>query len=84
MDMTTGAVLYSKNANKAQYPASITKIMTTLLACENLDMNGKLVMSESAAFGITESNSSSIYAIPARNLPWTRYSWPLCSSRQTK
>ena len=62
MDMTTGAVLYSKNANKAQYPASITKIMTTLLACENLDMNGKLVMSESAAFGITESNSSSIYA----------------------
>lgn len=62
MDLTTGAVLYSKNANKAQYPASITKIMTTLLACEHLDMNGKLVMSESAAYGITESNSSSIYA----------------------
>ena len=62
MDLTTGAVLYSKNASKAQYPASITKIMTTLLACEHLDMNGKLVMSESAAYGITESNSSSIYA----------------------
>ena len=62
MDMTTGAVLYSKNADKIQYPASITKIMTALLACEHLDMNGKLVMSESAAYGITVSDSSSIYA----------------------
>ncbi|HIW49687.1 MAG TPA: D-alanyl-D-alanine carboxypeptidase [Candidatus Blautia intestinavium] len=62
MDMTTGAVLYSKNADKAQYPASITKIMTALLACEHLDMNGKIVMSESAAYGISVSDSSSIYA----------------------
>ena len=31
VDMFTGAVLYSKNADKAQYPASITKIMTALL-----------------------------------------------------
>ena len=36
-DMFTGAVLYSKNADKAQYPASITKIMTALLGCENLE-----------------------------------------------
>ena len=51
-----------KNADKAQYPASITKIMTALLACEHLDMNGKIVMSESAAYGISVSDSSSIYA----------------------
>ncbi len=62
VDMTTGAVLYSKNADKVQYPASITKIMTSLLASEYLDMNGKLVMSESAAYGISVSDSSSIYA----------------------
>lgn len=62
MDMITGTVLYSKNADKVQYPASITKIMTALLAAENLDMKGKLVMSESAAHGITVSDSSSIYA----------------------
>ena len=62
MDMSTGTVLYAKNADKAQYPASITKIMTALLACERLDLNGSLTMSESAAYGITESNSSSIYA----------------------
>lgn len=30
VDMFTGAVLYSKNADKTQYPASITKIMTAL------------------------------------------------------
>lgn len=29
VDMVTGAVLYSKNADKVQYPASITKIMTS-------------------------------------------------------
>ena len=62
VDMITGAVLYSKNADKAQYPASITKIMTSLLASEHLDMNGKIVMSQSAAHGITISDSSSIYA----------------------
>lgn len=62
MDMTTGTVLYSKNADKVQYPASITKIMTSLLAAEHLDMSGKIVMSQSAAYGIGISDSSSIYA----------------------
>lgn len=62
VDMITGTVLYAKNADKVQYPASITKIMTALLAAEHLDMKDKLVMSESAAHGITISDSSSIYA----------------------
>ena len=62
VDMVTGAVLYSKNADKVQYPASITKIMTSLLAAEHLNMKDKIVMSQSAAYGITVSDSSSIYA----------------------
>lgn len=62
VDMNTGAVLYSKNADKKQYPASITKIMTALLGCENLNASDTFEMSESAAYGITESDSSSIYA----------------------
>ena len=61
MDVVTEAVLYAKNADKKQYPASITKIMTTLLACENLPLSKNMVVSESAAYGI-ESGSSSIYA----------------------
>lgn len=35
IDATTGQVLYAKNADTAFYPASITKIMTALLALEN-------------------------------------------------
>ena len=35
IDIDTGAILYSKNANEKLYPASITKIMTGLLAVEN-------------------------------------------------
>ena len=62
MDMATGTILYAKNADKVQYPASITKIMTSLLAAEHLDMKGKIVMSQSAAYGIGISDSSSIYA----------------------
>lgn len=62
VDMFTGAVLYSKNADKTQYPASITKIMTALLGCENLNPSDKFTMTESAAYGISDSNSSSIYA----------------------
>ena len=62
VDMVTGAVLYSKNADKVQYPASITKIMPSLLAAEHLNMKDKIVMSQSAAYGITISDSSSIYA----------------------
>ena len=35
MDMDTGAVLYGKNIHEAHYPASITKVMTALVAVEN-------------------------------------------------
>lgn len=61
MDVVTESILYSKNADTQLYPASITKIMTALLACEHLDLNDTLVMSQEAAFGI-EAGSSSIYA----------------------
>ncbi len=60
IDVNTEAVLYSKNADKKEYPASITKIMTALLGCENLDFSQDIVMSQSAAYGI-EPGSSTIY-----------------------
>lgn len=61
MDLNTGTILYSKNMDKQLYPASITKIMTLLLACENLELTDSLTMSQSAAYGI-EAGSSTIYA----------------------
>ena len=60
MDLNTEAVLYSKNANTQLYPASITKLLTCLLGCENLDVNAQLTLSQQAANGI-EAGSSTIY-----------------------
>lgn len=38
MDADTGLILYNKNMTDKHYPASITKIMTTLLAIENCSL----------------------------------------------
>lgn len=40
VDMTTGEVLAEKNSEERLYPASTTKMMTAILAIENLDLNG--------------------------------------------
>lgn len=39
MEASTGVVLFDKNMHDAHYPASITKIMTALLAVENCKMD---------------------------------------------
>ncbi|MCD7737199.1 MAG: D-alanyl-D-alanine carboxypeptidase, partial [Lachnospiraceae bacterium] len=46
MDIDTGVILYSKQATEKQYPASITKIMTTLLLIENCDLDDTITFSE--------------------------------------
>ena len=46
MDMDTGVFLYSKNATAKMYPASTTKIMTTLLLIENCDLDDEITFSE--------------------------------------
>lgn len=48
MEMSTGTVLYEKNSTEQNYPASITKIMTTLLALENSDLNEIVTFSTDA------------------------------------
>lgn len=42
IDAKTGQVLYAKNADTAFYPASITKVMTALLALENCKLNDEI------------------------------------------
>lgn len=59
MDASSGLILYGKNIHKKHYPASITKIMTTLLAIENSSLNEIVTFSKNAIFGI-ERNSSHI------------------------
>lgn len=41
-------IIYGKNIDSKVYPASITKIMTAILAIENLDLNETIVVSKTA------------------------------------
>ncbi|MBQ8741714.1 MAG: D-alanyl-D-alanine carboxypeptidase [Clostridia bacterium] len=60
VSLDTGEVLYEKNADKKVYPASITKIMTTLLILESdkYDPNAKIAMTEEALDLISGTGSS--------------------------
>lgn len=48
MEMSTGTVLYEKDSTSMNYPASITKIMTTMLALENCDLDEVVTFSDAA------------------------------------
>lgn len=63
MELSTGTVLYSKRIHEQHYPASITKIMTTLLTLENSSPEDKVTFTEAEANGI-ETGSSSMYCVP--------------------
>lgn len=57
IEANSGEVIYEKNATEKAYPASITKIMTALLAIENGTLDKKVKISQNAA-GV---EGSSIY-----------------------
>ena len=48
MEAGSGTVLYNKNINTKVYPASITKILTAILALENLKLDDNIVASKTA------------------------------------
>lgn len=50
MDVDTGTILYEKNVDKRYYPASITKILTTLIAIENSSMDEIVTFSEDSIY----------------------------------
>ena len=50
MEASTGTVLYDKNMHEQHYPASITKIMTALLAIENCDMDEMVTVPHEAVY----------------------------------
>ncbi|MBR3395301.1 MAG: D-alanyl-D-alanine carboxypeptidase, partial [Firmicutes bacterium] len=49
LDMTSGEVLYENNADEQRFPASTTKMMTALLALENLDLKSDITVDAEAA-----------------------------------
>lgn len=50
VDVKTGTILYSKNENDRLYPASITKIMTALIAIESNQLNESVTTSQLARY----------------------------------
>ncbi len=52
IDAKTGTVLYNKNSNEKAYPASITKILTAIIALEKGNLEDTITMSREAVFSI--------------------------------
>ena len=59
IEINSGAVLYEKNSDEQNYPASITKIMTTMLALEYAELDEIVTFSADAVFK-NEGNTSHI------------------------
>ena len=59
VEQKSGVTLLEKHSGKKKYPASITKIMTALVALENSTLNEKVIFSEDAVF-LNEGDSSHI------------------------
>lgn len=57
MDGETGQVLFEKDMYRRMFPASITKIMTALLALENGKLDDVITMSRDAVFSIGRGTS---------------------------
>jgi D-alanyl-D-alanine carboxypeptidase len=58
MDVGTGTVLYAKNIHERMYPASTTKLLTCLIAAENLDLNDTVTFSENAVHSVPADGSN--------------------------
>lgn len=50
MEADTGTILYSKNIHQKEYPASTTKILTTLIASEQCSLDEVVTFSHDAVF----------------------------------
>ncbi len=50
MEADTGTILYSKNIHQKEYPASTTKILTTLIAAEQCSLDEVVTFSHDAVF----------------------------------
>ncbi len=57
-EMTTGTIVYELNADDRLYPASITKIMTAIVALENCEPYDVVTVSAEALRGLADLGSS--------------------------
>ena len=55
MDAETGAILYAKNIDGKAYPASITKVLTLLVALENGELDDTVTFSKDSVYSVPYS-----------------------------
>lgn len=65
MDVTTGTILFEKNAHHQMPPASTTKILTAIVALERGNLHDIVTVSNRAA----RTEGSSVYLAPGEKLP---------------
>lgn len=58
MEARTGAILYAKNIDEKHFPASITKVLTALVALENGEMSDPVKMSHDSVAFLQPGDSS--------------------------
>lgn len=67
VEVSTGTVLYGKNMHTKRYPASITKVLTALLAAENSSPSDTVKFSKAAAYGISAGDST-VFSEPGEKM----------------
>lgn len=60
IEMDSGEILYDKNSDKPMFPASTTKIMTAMLALENLKLSDKITVPDDMG----PADGSAMYLLP--------------------
>jgi len=83
LEETTGTVLVSKNADERRFPGGLTKMMTALVAIENLDLDAVVTVSENAA-DFMGGNAGTIDLDPGEEIKVRDllYCMMLCSSNE--
>lgn len=57
MDMNSGAVPFGKNINEKRYPASITKLLTALVALENSELTDQVEITQDSISCLSSGDS---------------------------
>ncbi|WNB91886.1 D-alanyl-D-alanine carboxypeptidase family protein [Bacillus sp. NEB1478] len=65
IDAKTGDILYQKNSSDKMYPASITKIVTGILAIESGKLNESVIVSGNAA----KADGTRVYLLEGEKVP---------------
>src|SRR5690606_28540529 len=65
IDATTGQVLYEKNASQSMYPASITKILTGIIAIEEGNLDDIVTVSQNAR----NADGTRVYLVEGEQVP---------------